>query len=192
MYCHIEVDKEDMKKIMSKLRGAKKDVPKHLRNAINRVVTQTMKQIREGRKEAYTITASRFNQAITVQRATVNHLDATIKSAARPPTIRNFKISASKRYGVRADVNRTGLKMLEAPGAYGKAFIPTSGKLAGLVTQRRIGAGNGGRFRVPYGPSVPKMIEMIWQGKRGGQGNMQQDMRERLHDEIRAEIAKII
>ena len=68
MYCNIQIDKADMDKVMSKLRSAGKNTPKHLKNAINRTVSQAVKQIKDGRKNAYTIKARRFNDAITVQR----------------------------------------------------------------------------------------------------------------------------
>ena len=194
MYYNITIDKADMRMLESKLRNMEKDTPRHLRNAINRTVTQAVRQIKSGRKNSYTIGARRFNSAITVQKATASHLDASIKSAERPPTVRNFKTSETKRSGVKVDIDKTGLKVLEKKGAYSKAFIPGGGKLSGIVTQRRINhtGKKGGHFRVPYGPSVPKMIEKIWEGERGGQGNLQKTVQERLHKEIQAEIAKII
>lgn len=188
MYCNIQIDKADMDKVMSKLRSAKKDTPKHLRNAINRTVSQAVKRIKSGRGNSYTIKAGRFSKAITVQRATVSHLDAMIKSQDRPPTIINFKHSMPKSGG-KADITKTGLKSLRT-GSGGAAFIPKGGQLSGFMVQRK------GRKRYPlrmlYGPSVPKMIEKIWEGVRGGQGNLQESVHERLHEEILAEIAKMI
>ena len=188
MYCNIQIDKADMDKVMSKLRSAGKNTPKHLKNAINRTVSQAVKQIKDGRKNAYTIKARRFNDAITVQKATPNHLDATIRSAQRPPTLINFKHSMPKSGG-KADITKTGLKSLRT-GSGGAAFIPKGGQLSGFMVQRK------GRERYPlrmlYGPSVPKMIEKIWEGVRGGQGNLQESVHERLHEEILAEIAKMI
>ena len=47
-------------------------------------------------------------------------------------------------------------------------------------------------IKVLYGNSVPKMIEQIYKGERGGQGDMKDKIQKRLHDEIQAEIAKIM
>lgn len=188
MYYNIQIDKADLRMLESKLRNMEKDTPRHLRNAINRTVTQAVRQIKEGRGNSYTIKARRFNSAITVKRATASHLDASIRSAERPPTIINFKHSMPKSGG-KADITKTGLKPLRT-GSGGAAFIPDGGKLSGFMVQRK------SRERFPlrmfYGPSVPKMIEKIWEGERGGQGNLQESVQERLHKEIQAEIAKII
>ena len=185
---YVEVDQADLHRVMSKLKDMEK-APRHLRNAINRTATQAMKMIRSGRSKGYTINAGRFNSDIKVQRASAAHLDATIKSHGKPPTLSgSFKTSYPKAGG-KADITKTGLKKLVVSTG-GAAFIPSGGNAAGLMAQRK------GKERFPikvlYGNSVPKMVEMIWKGERGGQGNMEEKVKKRLHEEMMAEIAKIM
>jgi hypothetical protein len=91
--------------------------------------------------------------------------------------------------GGKADITKSGLKRL-VTATGGAAFIPTGGKAEGLMAQRR-GASRS-PIKVLYGNSVPKMVEQIYQGKRGGQGDMEDVIRKRLHEEMMAEIAKIM
>ena len=115
-------------------------------------------------------------------------MDATIKSKGRPPTIQNFKTSAPKSGG-RADIVKSGLKTI-APKGGGKAFIGPGGKIAGLMVKRESKARDS--IKVLHGPSVPKMVEKIYKGERGGQGDMESKVRERLHKEILAEVEKLL
>lgn len=185
---YIEVDKADLKFVTKKLQNAEKNAPKVLRNAINRTATAAMKMIKAGRSQGYTIAAGRFNSQIKVQRANASHLDATIKSSGKTHTLKNFKTSYPKSGG-KADITKSGLKKLKGSRG-GAAFIPTSGQAAGLMVQRRGSA----RFplKVFSANSTPKMVEQIYKGERGGQGDMEPKIRERLHDEIRKEIEKLI
>lgn len=186
---YIEVDQNDLHRVMSKLKDMEK-APRHLRNAINRTATVAMRMIKQGRGQGYTIKAGRFNQDLgKIQRATTEHLDATIRAKGKPPTLsKSFKTSYPKAGG-KADITKSGLKKLVTDTG-GAAFVPSGGQAAGLMAQRR------GKSRYPikvlYGNSVPKMVEQIYKGKRGGQGDMEDVIRKRLHDEIQAEIAKIM
>jgi hypothetical protein len=185
----VEVDQQDLKKVLNKLKDMEK-APRHLRNAINRTATVAMRMIKQGRSQGYTIKTSRFNQDLgKIQKATPEHLDATIKAKGKPPTLtKSFKTSMPKAGG-KADITKSGLKRL-VTATGGAAFIPSGGKAEGLMAQRR----GSSRFplRVLYGNSVPKMVEQIYQGKRGGQGDMEDVIRKRLHEEMMAEIAKIM
>ena len=183
---YIEVDQKDLHRVMSKLKDMEK-APRHLRDAINRTATVAMRMIKKGRSQGYTVKTSRFNADLgKIQRATVGHLDAKIHAKGRPPTLRNFKTSKT---GDKANITGDGLKKLVTDTG-GVAFIPSGGKAEGLIAQRK------GKERHPikvlYGNSVPKMVEQIYRGKRGGQGDMEGIIKKRLHDEIQAEIAKIM
>lgn len=185
---YIEVDQADLQKVQSKLKDMEKASAK-IKNAINRTATEAVRRIKEGRSQGYTIKARRFNQDIKTQRASAAHLDATIKASGRTPTLKdNFKTSKPKA-GVKADITKTGLKSLRTDGG-GAAFIGPGGQITGLVVQRTTKA----RYplRVLYGNSVPKMVEKIWEGERGGQGDLTDEIREKLMEEIRKEIAKIM
>jgi len=185
---YIEINQADLKKVTSKLKDLEK-APNHLKNAINRTATQAMKMIREGRSQGYTIKAGRFNKDIRIQRANAAHLDATIKASGRPPTLsKSFKTSYPKAGG-KADITKSGLKRL-VTATGGAAFIPPGGKAAGLMAQRR--GSERHPIKVLYGNSVPKMVEKIWEGERGGQGEMEDKVRKHLHEEIQKEIARLM
>lgn len=184
---YIEVNQADLHRVMSKLKDMEK-APRHLRNAINRTATVAMKMIKKGRSKGYTVKVGRFNSDIKKFNAAPTNLQATIRANGKPPTLKSFKTSFPKAGG-KADITKSGLKKLVTDTG-GAAFIPSGGKAEGLMAQRR------GKERSPikvlYGNSVPKMVEQIYQGKRGGQGDMEKEIKKRLHDEILAEIAKIM
>ena len=184
---YIEVDQADLRRITRALHNAEK-APQKLKNAINRTATQAKKMIMAGRSAGYTVKAGRFNQDVKLYRASAARLDATIKAHGKPPTIKNFKTSAPKSGG-KADIVKSGLKQI-APRGGGKAFIGPGGKIAGLMVKRESNARDS--ITVLHGPSVPKMVEKIYKGERGGQGDMENKIRERLHKEIMAEVAKLI
>jgi len=184
---YIEVDQKDLHRVMSKLKDMEK-APRHLRNAINRTATVAMKMIKQGRSQGYTVKVGRFNSDIKKFSATPTNLQATIRSKGKPPTLQSFKTSYPKAGG-KADITKSGLKKLVTDSG-GAAFIPSGGQAAGLMAQRK--GKERHPIRVLYGNSVPKMVEQIYQGKRGGQGDMEDKVKKRLHDEIQAEIAKIM
>jgi hypothetical protein len=185
---YVEVDKADLKYVTKKLQNAEKNAPRVLRNAINRTATQAMKMIRQGRSQGYTIAAGRFNSQVKKYPATPGRLEATIKSSGKTHTLKNFKTSMPKSGG-KADITKSGLKKLSGSRG-GAAFIPSSGKAAGLMVQRK------GKSRFPLkvfsANSTPKMVEQIYKGERGGQGDMEDKVKKRLHEEIEKEIAKLI
>ena len=183
----IEADQGDIRKVLANLDKIEK-APSKLKNAINRTATQANKMLRAGRTQGYTIKAGRFNSEIKVQRANLSHLDATIIAAGRPPLIREFKTSVPKA-GAKADITKSGLKSLRKNGA-GSAFLLGDGSASGLIAQRRTSERT--PLKVLHGNSVPKMVEKIYEGERGGQSNMENRIKSRLHDEMQKEIAKLM
>lgn len=184
----VEVNKADMRALQFKLRKMSDKAPMHIKNALNRAGTQVRKMINAGRSQGYTIKPAKFKSDITVQRANVAHLDYTITASGRPHTLsKSFKTSMPKGGG-KADVTKTGLKKL-VTSTGGAAFVFPSGKASGLMGQRKGKERN--PTRVFYGTSVPKMVEKIYEGERGGQGRMEDRIQEILHKEIKAEIAKL-
>lgn len=185
---YIEVDKQDMKRVQKAFDDAPQKAKRVLRNAINQTATVALRKIKQGRSAGYTIKAGTFNSEIQTQRANEGHLDATIKSQGRPRTIQQFKTSKLKS-GVKADITKSGLKTLvNAQGA--SAFIGTGGRVSGLIVQRE------GKSRYPlkvlHSNSIPMMVGKIYEGERGGQGDMQPFVEKTLHDKIRQQVAKII
>lgn len=185
---YIEVDKRDMKRVQKVLEDAPKKVPRVLRNAINQTATLALRKIKQGRTAGYTIKAGTFNKEIETQRANAGHLDATIKSQGRPRTVQQFKISKPKS-GVKADITKSGLKQL-VNSAGASAFIVPGGSASGLIAQRE----SKSRFpiKVLHSNSVPMMVRKIYEGERGGQGDVQKYIKKTLHDKIREQVAKII
>lgn len=185
---YIEVNKADVAYVKKKLSGAEKKVPRVLRSAINQTATLTLRKIKVGRTAGYTMSASKFNKEIQTQRANLGHLDATIKSQGRPRTVKEFKHSKPKA-GVKLDITKTGLKSLvNSAGAH--AFIGPGGKISGLIAQRE------GKARLPvkvlHSNSVPMMVGKIYEGERGGQGNMQPFIEKTLHEKVMEQVEKVL
>lgn len=185
---YIEVDKDDLKYIQKKFSGAQKNVTRVLRNAINQTATVSLKKIKAGKSTGYTIKAGEFNKEIQVQRANAAHLDATIKSKGEPRTILQFKTTTPK-YGIKTDITKTGLKKL-VNSAGAKAFIGTGGKVDGRPVQRETEK----RYplRILHSNSVPMMVKKIYEGERGGQGDMQPFVQKTLHEKIMQQVEKLI
>lgn len=185
---YIEVDKEDLKYINKKFQFAQNNTTRVLRNAINQTATVAMRTIKRGRAAGYTINAPAFNSEVEIQRANAAHLDATIKSHGKTRTIQQFKLKSTGN-GHKADVTKTGLKKLvNAAGA--NTFVGTGGKTKGLIVQRE--TKNPYPLRVIVSNSVPKMVEQIYKGERGGQGDMQEKIQQTLHDKIREQVEKLL
>lgn len=187
MSIRIEVDKTDMRALQLKMRNMMEKTPSRLKNAINRTGTQAVKMLTAGARGGYTYKGT-IRKELKIQKANPSHLDYTITASGRPHTLsKSFKTSAPKSGG-KADVTRSGLKKL-ITSTGGAAFVPSAGKAEGLMAQRK----GSSRFpiRVFYGNSVPKMVEKVYQGERGGQGDLEPKIQKVLHDEIKKEIAKI-
>lgn len=153
-------------------------------------LTWKQKQIvsKAGKNPEDYIAASKFNKEIQTQRANLGHLDATIKSQGRPRTAKEFKHSKPKA-GVKLDITKTGLKSLvNSAGAH--AFIGPGGKIAGLIAQRE------GKAKLPikilHSNSVPMMVGKIYEGERGGQGNMQPFIEKTLHEKVMEQVEKVL
>lgn len=183
---YIEVDKDDLKYVQKKIREAPQKAKRVLRNAINQTATQTNRKLKKGRSAGYTISAGAFNSEIQIQRANLGHLDATIKSHGRPRTIQQFKHSVEAS---AASVTKGGMKsIINSAGA--RVFMGTGGAVEGRIVQRETKA----RYplRVIVSNSVPKMVEKIYEGERGGQGDLQPFIEKTLHDKIREQVKKIL
>lgn len=196
---YIEVDKADLKYVMKKLQNADKNAPRVIRNAINRTATQTMKMFRQGRSQGYVIKAGAFNKKAKIQRANASHLDATItfKDGAhgilKGKSERYYKVSGK---GSKGAVYKGGMKEFGVSGS--KAFLATMKSGHEGIFQRKKGSkhkspdGHELPIREVVGPGVAKMALKIYKGERGGQGDMEEKVKKRLHEEIEKEIAKLI
>lgn len=181
---YIEIEKADLKNIQKKFGDAPQNAKRVLRNSINQTATLALRKIKQGRSAGYTIKAGSFNSEIQVQRANFDHLDATIKSQGKPRTLKEFKNTVKK-----ADITKTGLKAL-VNSAGAKPFIGPGGRISGLIVQRTTRE----RYplRVLHSNSVPMMVDKIFKGERGGQGDMQPFIEKTLHDKVMEQASKII
>lgn len=179
----------DAKHVLSKLKSAETKTSKVLRNTINRTATKAMRMIKQGRSQSYTVKTSRFNKDLgKIQRATAEHLDASIKAKGKPLTFSgSFKTSMSKAGG-KADITKSGLKPLVSKEG-GAAFVPSAGKAAGLMAQRH--GKKRFKIKVLHGPSVPKMVEQIYKGKLGNEA-LEPFIQKTLHEEIQKELSNLI
>lgn len=184
---YVELEKASYKKLIRDLNKLPGNTRSALRNAINRTAAKTMKDIRAGRSKGYTYKAKNFNSEIKVTRANAAHLNAIITAKGRTHTLQNFKTTMPKSGG-KTDIVRTGLKRVEHP-AGSKLFAQSVGGNT-LPMQRTTAE----RYplRVPRSVSTPKMVEQIYKGERGGQGDMEPKVRNHLREEIMVEIKKAV
>lgn len=181
---YIEIDKADLKYIQKKFDDAPQNAKRVLRNSINQTATLALRKIKQGRSAGYTIKAGSFNSEIQVQRANFDHLDATIKSQGRTRTIKEFKNTVQK-----ADITKSGLKAL-VNSAGAKPFLGTGGRISGLIAQRT--SKERYPLRILHSNSVPMMVDKIFKGERGGQGDMQPFIGKTLNEKVMEQAAKII
>lgn len=190
----VEVDPVDLKRAMKGLGGMESKAPRMFRNAVNRTATQTMKQIRKGRG-GYVVKAKAFNAATEVKRANAERMTATIKSRDKPHSLGDgnyYKVSASKKHGLRAKVRKGALKQLTTSDGRKAFYAGVQTGHAGVthwdVFQRK------GEERLPIkklaGPGVSKMVKAIFKGDHGEE-RLDPFIQKTLHEEIATEIAKI-
>lgn len=186
----IEVSQEDIRYVENRLKGMKEKAPGALKNAINRTATKTRKKLLAGANEAYAVQKNKtINSRVKTQRASPTRLAAYIRSTGRPLTIRLFRYQVSKE-GVRAEILR-GRGLGKPIGPRGRrAFANPTRTSSEEVMQRK------GKARKPFNMvrtiSVPKMIEKVYEGERGNQGDVSAATQKTLRDEINAEIARLI
>jgi len=178
-----EVDKADIRYVLKKLKGIETKAPRVFKNAVNHTAKAARKKMAAGAQESYTVKSGGFNSRMKIQNATVGNLSAVIRSQDRTLTITRFHTTVPKSGG-RADIVKDGLKQLVGSKNI-RAF-----KRKGLIMQRKTKA------RYPLkairSVSVPKMLEKVYEGERGMEGALAPVIKRTLHDEIAAEVAKLI
>lgn len=178
-----EVSKADLKYVQSKLKGIEEKTPRVLKNAINHTAKTARKTLAAGAQNSYTVKSGGFNSRMKIENATAGRLYAVIHSAGKTLTIGRFH-TTTPASGARADIVKTGLKQILGQKKI-KAF-----KRKGLIMQRET------KKRYPVNVlrsvSVPKMLEKVYKGERGMKGALDPVIKKTLHDEISAEIAKLV
>lgn len=88
-----------------------------------------------------------------------------------------------------ADITKSGMKnIINSVGA--KLFVASGGDADGRIVQRETKK----RYplRVIVSNSVPKMVEKIYEGERGGQGDMQPFIEKTLHEKVMEQVEKVL
>ena len=178
-----EVNKKDLKYVKQKLKGMEEKAPRVFKNAINHTAKEARKKLAEGAQGSYTVKSGGFNSRMKIEKATNEKLCAVIHSKGKTLTITRFRTSAPKSGG-KADIVKSGLKQSVGRGKI-KAF-----KRKGLMMQRQTKERH--PLRVFRSVSVPKMLEKVYEGERGIEGALTPVIERTLHDEIAAEVEKLI
>ncbi len=182
-----EVNKADIARVQKKLGNLKSKAPIVIKNAINKTAKDARSEIASGLQAAYTVKIGGITSRIPIQYATAGNLVAILRSRDRTLTVPRFSYRGNKKgiggAAAGADIVRSGIKPIQMDNI--KAF-----KRGGLIMQRR------GPERLPVkvlrSNSVPKMVEKVYKGERGLKGALDEPIKKSLHDNISAEIAKLI
>ena len=180
-----EVSKADLEYVQSKLKGMEEKAPRVFKNAVNHTAKQARKKLAAGAQGAYTVRDGGFNSRMKIQNATVGNLQAVIRSIGKTLTLKRFHTTAP-RSGAKAEVVKTGLKQIH--GQWKTKAFKSKGK--GLIMQRE--SPKKYPVHVLRSVSVPKMLEKVYKGERGIEGDLAPVIERTLHDEIEAEVAKLI
>lgn len=178
-----EISRRDLQYVQRKLRDMETKAPRVIKNAINHTAKEGRKKLAAGAQSSYTVKSGGFNSRMKIQNATNTRLYAVIRAKDRPLTITRFHTTAPMGGG-RADIVKGGLKELVGSKKI-KAF-----KQGGLIMQRKTKE----RFplKVLRSNSVPKMLEKVYSGERGIEGELAPVIQKTLHDEIKKEIKKLM
>ena len=157
-----EWNHSDLARIEKKLGSMKGEARKALRDAVNKTAVSARMKLQQAAQSRYTIKAGGFKSSANIAKATTGNLVATIKVKGAPPVLSAFYMTKPKS-GIKAQVlTGSGLKaIINSQGI--KGFWANGGNVAGLPAQRK----GKERFplRVPYGPSLPKQFEMVYDGR---------------------------
>lgn len=141
-------DKE-IEKISKLLQNIPNAMPKAVSRAANRAIQSARTQGVKTVRSEYVIKAGDANATLSVSKATVSQLNATVRSTGRPTPLTKFK-TRKKRKGVYARVKKSGGGDIE--GAF---YATTPNGHRGVFLRK-------GRERYPiknlHGPSVPQMF----------------------------------
>lgn len=162
---YIEVEQDSLRYAQQRLGKNSAQAPFAICNAANQTATWARRELLAAAQKRYTVSSGGFNKNATIKRASPSTLTAIIRVKGATLMLPRFKTSAPKSGAKAAVLAGSGLQTLIYGGNI-KAFkgSVTAGKSsAGAIMQRR------GPSRLPvkvlHGPSVPKMVEMVYTGK---------------------------
>lgn len=159
-------DHDDLAYVQKKLGAMRAEAPRALRDAVNNTAKTARKLLLQEAQKRYTVKASGFNSRVNITKATLASQTAWIKVKGRTLTTPRYRYTAPRTGAAKAEVLAgSGLKPII--GANGiKAFVAkvTSGKSKTTQIMQRKGADRL-PVRVMRSPSVPKQIEMVYDGR---------------------------
>lgn len=164
-----EWDHDDLRYVERKLGDMKRYAPRALRDAVNKTAVAARLRLLRVAQERYTVKAGGFNSRAVISRASVANPTATIRVRGRTLTLPRYKFTSPKS-GVKAEVLKgTGLKTVVGDRNI-KAFLSkvNSGGKTKVKTSQILQRTGKERYpiKVLRGPSVPKQIEMVYDGRR--------------------------
>jgi len=186
---YVEVNHNDLEYVRQKLGQKKKDAPRALRDATNDTATQARKMLKEAAQQRYTVKMKGFYSRAKIKRATLDDLTAEIRVSGKPLPLPRFHTTTPKS-GAKTEIIRgDGLKTIVGPRRIRAFSGKGKNRLNNLIYQRESVA------RVPlkplYGPSIPKMIERVYEGRRAEIG-LKENIEERYQANVRRQIERFL
>lgn len=175
-----DINQADIQAVQKALKDEPLRAKRIIADSLNKQAGTTKNELKISVQSAYTVRTAGVNARVKIQRASPNHLEAWLKIGGRTLTLTRFHTTAPKT-GAKAEVIKgSGLQKLVKGGI--KAF-----KQHGFIMQRKKKTRT--PLKVLRGPSVPKMMEMIYLGKRG-HGPVYEDVVHHLHEDVLARLRK--
>lgn len=163
---HIEVEQDSLRYVQKRLGRNSAQAPFAICNAANQTATWARRELLAKAQERYTVKVGGFNKNTTIKRASPSTLTAIIRVKGRTLKLNRFRSTAPKKGAAKAAVLAgSGLQELLYGGSI-KAFkskVTTGKTKSNAIMQRR--GGSRLPVKVLHGPSVPKMVEMVYTGK---------------------------
>ena len=162
---HIEVEQDSLRYVQKRLGRNSAQAPFAICNAANQTATWARRELLAKAQERYTVKVGGFNKNTTIKRASPSTLTAIIRVKGATLMLPRFRTSVPKSGAKAAVLAGSGLQTLLYGGSIKafKASVKAGKSSAGAIMQRR------GPSRLPvkvlHGPSVPKMVEMVYTGK---------------------------
>lgn len=211
----VEVSHSDLEYVQKKLKGASDKAPMVIRNSANDTAVKARKMLAQHAQERYTVKSGGFNNHAKLHRATLSHLTAEIRVNGTPLSQPRYhtttprggaKTEVLKGSGLKALVNSAGNKAFKTKVATGNANVQagkrrkkagakatdlaSSQKTADMILQRV------GKSRYPlrsfHGPSVPKMIEKVYQGGKITDAGLKEKIEQIYQENLQKQIDRVM
>lgn len=192
MSIQFEWDHDDLAYVERRLGSMKGEARRALRDAVNNTAVSARKRLLQAAQERYTVKAGGFNSRAEIERATLASATATIKIKGRTLTMPRYRVTRPKS-GVKAEILAgSGLKTVV--GSKGiKAFV--AGVASGKSTTSQVLQREGpDRYplKVLRSPSVPKQLEMVYDGKTITSTPLKEEIERLYHQNVEKQIERFL